>query len=71
MDQRHRRTNFSKQQCIFNSRVTTADNTNILAREELAIARPGFDDSLSDKLVLAGYSQFSRSYPVAITIAID
>ena len=46
MDQRHCRTNLSQQQRIFDSRIATADYANILAGEELSIARGGFYHSL-------------------------
>src|ERR1044071_10223925 len=62
VDQSHSRTNFSQQQSILDCRIAAANNTNVLACEELSIAGTGFYHPAANKLCLTGHAKLSRSY---------
>src|SRR2546425_458769 len=61
MNQRHRGTNFGKQQRVFYRGIATTDDANILACEQIAIARTGLDDASSFEISFAGNAQLSTT----------
>ena len=63
------RADLRQQQSVFGSRVSTSDDAHIFAGKQLAIARRGFDDAVSNKFLLTRNSQLTQPFRTSMSVA--